>query len=46
VADILQILHVKPEELQITVVGNPDLIRESVEKLSIGPLSVREATNE
>jgi zinc protease len=38
--------HVKPEELQVTVVGNPDLIREGVENLAIGPLSVREATEE
>lgn len=38
--------HVKPEELQVTVVGNPDLIRENVENLAIGPLSVREATDE
>lgn len=38
--------HVKPEELQITVVGNPDLIREEVENLAIGPLSVRAATEE
>jgi zinc protease len=36
--------YVKPEELQVTVVGNPDLIRESVEDLGIGPLSVREAS--
>ena len=38
--------HVKPEELQITVVGNSDLIRESVENLAIGLLSVREASEE
>ena len=38
--------HVKPEELQVTVVGNPDLIRESVENLAIGPISVREAAEE
>lgn len=38
--------HVKPEELQVTVVGNPDLIREGVENLAIGPLSVREAIEE
>jgi zinc protease len=38
--------HVKPDELQVTVVGNPDLIREGVENLAIGPLSVREASEE
>jgi zinc protease len=36
--------HVKPEQLQITVVGNPDLIREPIEALGIGPLVVHEAT--
>jgi zinc protease len=35
--------HLKPEELQVVVVGNPDLIREGVENLAIGPLSIREA---
>jgi zinc protease len=35
--------HVRPEELQIVVVGNAELIREPVEKLSFGPLTVREA---
>jgi zinc protease len=34
--------YVRPEELQISVVGNPDLIRENIEALGIGPLSVRE----
>jgi zinc protease len=38
--------HVRPEELQVTVVGNSDLIRESVENLAIGPLSVRDAIEE
>jgi len=38
--------HVRPEELQIAVVGNPDLIRENVENLAIGPVSVREAIEE
>lgn len=38
--------HVRPEELQVAVVGNPDLIREAVENLEIGPLSVREAIEE
>ena len=38
--------HVKPEELQIIVVGNPDLIREEVDNLAIGPLTVRVATEE
>ena len=35
--------YVRPEELQISVVGNPELIRENVEALKIGPLSVRES---
>jgi zinc protease len=35
--------YVKPEELQIVVVGNSELIRQPVESLSIGPVSVREA---
>ena len=38
------ITHVKPEELQIVVVGNPDVIREPVEALGFGSLTVREAT--
>ena len=40
------ITHVKPEELQIVVVGNPDLIREPVEALTFGPLTVREAAEQ
>ena len=35
--------YVKPEELQIVVVGNPELIKEPIEALSFGPVSVREA---
>lgn len=35
--------HVRPEQLQVVVVGNPDVIQEPVEKLSIGPMTVREA---
>lgn len=38
--------HVRPEELQIVVVGNPDVVGEPVESLKFGPLSVREATEE
>ncbi len=38
--------HVWPEQLQVAVVGNPDLIREGIENLAIGPLSVREAVEE
>jgi len=34
--------YVRPEELQITVVGNPELIREAMEALPIGPLTVLE----
>ena len=34
--------HVKPEHLQITVVGNADLIAESIRELNIGPVSVSE----
>ena len=36
--------HVRPDELQVVVVGNPEVIQESVEKLSIGPITIREAT--
>ena len=38
--------HVRPEELQVVVVGNAEVIQESVERLSIGPLTVREATEQ
>ncbi len=38
--------HVRPEELQIVVVGNPDVIREPIEALNFGALSVREASEE
>ena len=38
--------HVRPEELQIVVVGNPDVIREPIEALNFGGLSVREASEE
>lgn len=34
--------HVNPNRLQITVVGNPELIRSPMEALTIGPLSIRE----
>ena len=37
------IAHVKPQELQIVVVGNPDVIRGPIENLAFGPLSIREA---
>lgn len=36
--------HVRPDELQIVVVGNPELIRDSIESLNFGPVSVREAS--
>ncbi len=35
--------YVKPEELQVVVVGNPELIQKPVEELAIGPTSLREA---
>lgn len=38
--------HLRPGELQIVVVGNPDVIRDSIEALSFGPLTVREASEE
>jgi zinc protease len=38
--------HLHPEELQIVVVGNADLIREPIESLKLGPLSVREASEQ
>ena len=38
--------NVRPDELQIVVVGNPDVIRDPVEELAFGPLSVREASEE
>jgi zinc protease len=34
--------HVHPDELQVVVVGNPDLLRSPLEALSIGPLSQRD----
>jgi len=34
--------HVRPEELQVVVVGNPDLVRGPVAALTIGPLVVRD----
>ncbi len=43
-ADVLDAarVHVKPEQLQISVVGNPGLIQASIQELGIGPISVRE----
>jgi zinc protease len=38
--------HVRPDELQIVVVGNPDVIRDPIEALSFGPLTVREPSEE
>ena len=38
--------HVHPDQLQIVVVGNPDLIRDPIESLGFGPLTVREASEE
>ena len=38
--------HVRPDELQIVVVGNPDVIREPIEAFGFGPLTVREASEE
>ena len=38
--------HVRPDELQVIVVGNPEVIQEPVEKLSLGPLTIREATDQ
>jgi zinc protease len=38
--------YVRPEELQVVVVGNPDLIREGLEGLRVGPLSVRAPVEE
>jgi zinc protease len=38
--------YVKPEELQVVVVGNPDLVRKEVEDIAIGSFSTREATEE
>ena len=38
--------HVRPDELQIVVVGNSDVIREPVEALGFGHLTVREAAEE
>lgn len=34
--------HVMPQQLQITVVGNPEIVKAPIEKLEIGPLSVHE----
>jgi zinc protease len=38
--------HVRPDELQVVVVGNPDLIREGLESLPVGPVSIREPAEE
>jgi zinc protease len=38
--------YVKPEELQILVVGKADVMKDPVEALALGPLSVREAVEE
>ena len=38
--------HVKRDELQVTVVGDADIVRLPVEGLQIGPLSVREPGEE
>jgi len=38
--------YVRPEELQVVVVGNPDVTREGLEGLQVGPLSVREPAEE
>jgi zinc protease len=38
--------HVRPDELQVVVVGNPEVIQQSVEELSIGPITIREATEQ
>ncbi len=35
--------YVKPEELQMVVVGNAEVIREPIEALGFGPVSVRDA---
>ncbi len=36
--------YVRPEELQIVVVGNPEIVKVPVEALAFGPTSVREVT--
>ncbi|HEX2722990.1 MAG TPA: pitrilysin family protein [Gemmatimonadaceae bacterium] len=38
--------YVKPEELQVLVVGNPEAIREPLEALGLGALSVQEAVDD
>jgi zinc protease len=38
--------YVRPEELQVVVVGNPDLIREGIEALPVGSLSIRDPAEE
>lgn len=38
--------HVNPERLQVVVVGNPELVQAQLNDLSIGGLSVREASEE
>ena len=38
--------HVRPDELQVVVVGNPDVIRDPVEALGFGLLTVREPSEE
>ena len=38
--------YVKPEELQVVVVGNPDVIRKPIEELNLGPVSMRDASEQ
>jgi zinc protease len=47
-ADVLKAAqnHVRPDELQIVVVGNADVIREPIEELSFGPVSTRDSSDE
>jgi zinc protease len=46
-ADVLEAakVHVKPERLQICVVGNPALIEAQMQQLAIGPITVREPSD-
>jgi zinc protease len=38
--------HVSPDLLQVVVVGNPELVQNQLKGLPLGPLSVREASEE
>jgi len=44
-ADVLRVarVHVRPEQLQVVVVGDPDVVREPLEQRALGPVYVYDA---